>query len=163
MVHQQGKILDAIAQGRQINPKDIEGYKKIARFYLQCERYEEARQILENLLASLPDQADLKKQLEPSLRAIQQPLHGVRQLLASRLGQLPAIPAFDLRHQTPQVGPAQRARLATAEHSRKPGVKRLEVLLQSRRSAVHCRPPPWLRCGLHCGSEGILPYLRLYY
>ena len=57
---------------KQIDPKDIEGYKKIARFYLQCERYEEARQILEKLIASKPDNADLKKQLDPSLRAIKQ-------------------------------------------------------------------------------------------
>ena len=27
---------------KQIDPKNVEHYKKIARFYLQCERYEEA-------------------------------------------------------------------------------------------------------------------------
>ena len=42
---------------KQINPKDVEHYKKVARFYLQCERYEEARQTLESLLAAFPDQA----------------------------------------------------------------------------------------------------------
>jgi len=57
---------------KQINPKDIEQYKKIARFYLQSERYEEARQVLEGLLKAFPDQPDLKEQLAPSLRAIGQ-------------------------------------------------------------------------------------------
>ncbi len=54
---------------KQVNPKDVEQYKKIARFYLQSERYEEARQILESLVAAFPKQADLKEQLAPSLRA----------------------------------------------------------------------------------------------
>ena len=31
---------------KQIDPKNIEHYKKIARFYLQSERYEEAKQVL---------------------------------------------------------------------------------------------------------------------
>ena len=57
---------------KQINPKDIEQYKKIARFYLQCERYEEAKQALDALVAAFPKQADLKEQLAPSLRAIAQ-------------------------------------------------------------------------------------------
>ena len=64
---------------KQIKPKEgddekkeIENYKKVARFYLQSERYEEARQTLEKLIAAFPDQTDLKKQLAPSLRAIEQ-------------------------------------------------------------------------------------------
>jgi pimeloyl-ACP methyl ester carboxylesterase/thioredoxin-like negative regulator of GroEL len=57
---------------KQINPKEMEHYKKVARFYLQCERYEEARAALEALLAAFPDQADLKEQLAPSIRAIGQ-------------------------------------------------------------------------------------------
>lgn len=57
---------------KQIDLKNPEHYKKVARFYLQCERYEEARLTLEALLAAFPDQADLKKDLEPSLRAITQ-------------------------------------------------------------------------------------------
>ncbi len=57
---------------KQVNPKEIEHYKKIARFYLQAERYEEARQVLESLLKAFPDQPDLKEQLAPSLRAIGQ-------------------------------------------------------------------------------------------
>ena len=57
---------------KQIDPKSVEDYKKVARFYLQCERYDEARAVLEGLLAAFPDQADLKEQLAPSLRAIAQ-------------------------------------------------------------------------------------------
>lgn len=57
---------------KQIDPKDAEHYKKVARFYLQCERYEEARQMLEKLLEAFPDNADFKEQLAPSLRAIRQ-------------------------------------------------------------------------------------------
>jgi len=55
-----------------IDPKNIEHHKKLARFYLQSERYEEARKILEELLASFPDRSELKEQLAPSLRAIVQ-------------------------------------------------------------------------------------------
>ncbi len=36
---------------KQTNPKDIEQLKKIARFYLQSERYEDARQTLDELLS----------------------------------------------------------------------------------------------------------------
>ena len=57
---------------KQIDPKSVEGYKKVARFYLQCERYADARAVLDGLLAAFPDQADLKEQLAPSLRAIAQ-------------------------------------------------------------------------------------------
>jgi pimeloyl-ACP methyl ester carboxylesterase len=57
---------------KQMDVKDVEQYKKIARFYLQCERYEEAKKTLESLIKAFPDQPDLKKELEPSLRAITQ-------------------------------------------------------------------------------------------
>jgi predicted esterase len=57
---------------KQINAKDSESLKKIARFYLQSERYEDARQALDDLLAAFPDRKDLKEQLTPSLRAIKQ-------------------------------------------------------------------------------------------
>lgn len=57
---------------KQVDPTKIEHYKKVARFYLQCERYEEAKQVLDNLLKTFPEQADLKEQLAPSLRAIVQ-------------------------------------------------------------------------------------------
>ena len=57
---------------KQIDPKKVEHYKKIARFYLQCERYKEAKQALDDLLAAFPDRKDLKEQLAPSMRAIVQ-------------------------------------------------------------------------------------------
>lgn len=63
---------------KQINPQDIEHQKRIARFYLQAERYEEAQQQLEAILKNFPEQPELREQLEPTLRA-------VRQLAAQRL------------------------------------------------------------------------------
>ncbi|MEN6405290.1 MAG: peptidase [Thermoguttaceae bacterium] len=57
---------------KQINRDDVESYKKAARFYLQCGRPEDARRILEQLLTAFPGRTDLKSQLAPSLRAIQQ-------------------------------------------------------------------------------------------
>jgi pimeloyl-ACP methyl ester carboxylesterase len=57
---------------KQINPKTPEDYKKIARFYLQAERYENAQQALDAMLAAFPDQPDLKEQLKPSMRSIAQ-------------------------------------------------------------------------------------------
>jgi len=63
---------------KQIDPQDIEHQKRIARFYLQAERYEEARAQLEAILKNFPDQPELREQLEPTLRA-------VRQLAAQRL------------------------------------------------------------------------------
>ena len=57
---------------KRINPQSVEDYKKVARFYLQCQRYADARAVLDDLLAKFPHQADLKEQLAPSLRAIAQ-------------------------------------------------------------------------------------------
>lgn len=62
---------------KHIDPKgtktiNVEGYKRIARFYLQSERYEKAEQLLEDLLKEFPDRADLKEQLTPFLRSIKQ-------------------------------------------------------------------------------------------
>jgi len=57
---------------KQINPKDIEQLKKIARFYLQGERYEDAQQALDDLLAAFPDRKELKEQLAPIIRSIKQ-------------------------------------------------------------------------------------------
>ena len=62
-----GKIL-----AKQINSEDIEDRKKIARFYLQCERYEEAAAELDAVLAAFPDDAEVREQLEPSTRALKQ-------------------------------------------------------------------------------------------
>ncbi len=54
---------------KQVNPKVAEDYKKIARFYLQGERYQEARQALESFVAAFPDQ---KEDVAQSLRLIEQ-------------------------------------------------------------------------------------------
>ena len=65
---------------KQINPKDVEHLKKIARFYLQSERYEDARRALDDLVAAFPERKELKEQLAPSIRAIKQ--LSAQQLLA---------------------------------------------------------------------------------
>jgi predicted esterase len=70
-------VLHAILMN-QIDPKKLEDRKKLARFYLQCERYEEARAALEAILQDFPNQTDIREQLEPSIQAI-------RQLSAKRL------------------------------------------------------------------------------
>jgi predicted esterase/tetratricopeptide (TPR) repeat protein len=57
---------------RQINPKDVEHRKKIARFYLQSERYDKAREALQSILADFPQMTDLKQQLEPTIQQLGQ-------------------------------------------------------------------------------------------
>ena len=57
---------------RQIEPGNIEHRKKIARFYLQSERYQESYSELEKILTDFPDQPDIRQQLEPSIRALKQ-------------------------------------------------------------------------------------------
>ena len=56
----------------QIDPQNPEHYKKIARFYIQAERYKEAEAVLNALLKAFPDRKDLAEQLAPSLRQIKQ-------------------------------------------------------------------------------------------
>jgi hypothetical protein len=56
----------------QINPKNVEHRLKIVRFLLECERYDKAKQVLNDLLAAFPDKPDLKEQLAPSLKKIAQ-------------------------------------------------------------------------------------------
>ena len=63
---------------KRIDPTDVEDRKKIARFYLQGERYEEAYKELERILAGFPDDTKLREQIEPSIRSL-------RQLRAQRL------------------------------------------------------------------------------
>ncbi|MBN2579276.1 MAG: tetratricopeptide repeat protein [Pirellulales bacterium] len=63
---------------KQIEPENAEHVKKIARFYLQAERYEEAQKILEALLQKFPDRPELKEQITATVRSI-------RQLSAQRL------------------------------------------------------------------------------
>ncbi|NUQ61363.1 MAG: peptidase [Pirellulales bacterium] len=62
-----GKILS-----HQTNPTDLEQRKRVARFYLQAERYEDAYQELERILKDFAGTADIQEQLEPSIRAIRQ-------------------------------------------------------------------------------------------
>lgn len=50
----------------------LDDIKRIARFYLQCERYEEAAKELETFLAEHAQDAEAQKQLAPSLEAIRQ-------------------------------------------------------------------------------------------
>lgn len=57
---------------KQIDPKKPEHYKKVARFYIQSERYREAEAVLNALLKAFPDRKDLAEQLAPSLRQIKQ-------------------------------------------------------------------------------------------
>ncbi len=64
---QLGKIL-----AKQIDPEDVEDRKKLARFYLQCERYEDAAAELDAALKAFPDDPDIKQQLESSHRALKQ-------------------------------------------------------------------------------------------
>lgn len=68
-----GKILY-----RQINPKEIEHRKRIARFYIQCERYEDAQKEIESILKDFGNDPSVKEQLTP-------PLQAVRRLSATRL------------------------------------------------------------------------------
>jgi len=56
----------------QINPKDIEHRKKIARFYIQAERYEEAARELEGILADFTSNPAAKEQVAPTLLALRQ-------------------------------------------------------------------------------------------
>jgi len=65
---------------RQIDPKNVEHRKKIARFYLQSERYEDAYNELEGILADYPNDANIKEQLDPSMRRLKQ--LAARRLLA---------------------------------------------------------------------------------
>jgi len=57
---------------KSIGKDDLEKRKKVARFYLQGERYKEAYKELEQILADFADDAEVKKELEPSIRALRQ-------------------------------------------------------------------------------------------
>lgn len=56
----------------QIDPKDIEQRKKVARFYIQAERYEEAARELEGVLADFTSSPAAKEQVAPTLLALRQ-------------------------------------------------------------------------------------------
>ena len=57
---------------KQINPADVEHRKKIARFYLQSQRYKDAREELEAIVKAFPGKTDLRAELEPSIRLLAQ-------------------------------------------------------------------------------------------
>jgi len=63
---------------KQIDMKDVEQRKKVVRFYLQSERYDDAAKELQTILDDFAQNATVREQLEPSLRAL-------RQLAAQRL------------------------------------------------------------------------------
>ncbi len=69
---------------KQIDPKDVEHRKKIARFYLQCEYYKEAREELEAIITAFPDDPNVKDDLAPSIRSLRQ-LSAQRQMLELKL------------------------------------------------------------------------------
>jgi predicted esterase len=55
----------------QIDPKNIEHRKRVAKFYIQCERYRDAARELQQVLAEFPDDAT-KEQIQPTLDALRQ-------------------------------------------------------------------------------------------
>lgn len=57
---------------KQIDPKDIEQRKKIARFYLQCDQYKQAGAELKQMLKDFPGNAQLAEDLTPMLRLLKQ-------------------------------------------------------------------------------------------
>ncbi len=65
---------------KQCRPGNIEDRKKLARFYLQAERYELAAKELEALLAEHPSDEALRQEIAPAMEAIRQ--MGARRLLA---------------------------------------------------------------------------------
>ena len=69
------KILDKLGEDG-----DADLRRRIARFYMQCERFGDAAKEIDAVLAAEPDNADLKKQLEPVLKSIHEAR--ARQLLA---------------------------------------------------------------------------------
>ena len=63
-------VLDKILR-KQIVPENIEDRNKIASFYLQSERYKDAREELEAILKAFPDNPNIK-QLAPTIRRLRQ-------------------------------------------------------------------------------------------
>lgn len=65
---------------RQCRPGNVEDRKKLARFYLQAERYELAAKELEALLAEHPNDEAVRQEIAPAMEAVRQ--MGARRLLA---------------------------------------------------------------------------------
>jgi predicted esterase len=57
---------------KQIDPNDVEQRKRIARFYLQSERYKDARAELEAIVKAFADKTDVRAALEPLIQSIRQ-------------------------------------------------------------------------------------------
>ena len=57
---------------KQIDPTKVEHHKKIARFYLQSERYSEARAALEAIPKLFPENPELEESLAPTIRRLRQ-------------------------------------------------------------------------------------------
>ena len=56
---------------RQIDPKDLEQRKKIARFYVQSDRYDDAKRELDQIVADFGQKTDLQGQLAAPRRALE--------------------------------------------------------------------------------------------
>lgn len=56
----------------QIDRKDLEGRKRVARFYIQAKRFHEAVQELEAILQDFAETPGIRDQLEPILRQVRQ-------------------------------------------------------------------------------------------
>lgn len=63
----------------QIDRKDLEGRKRVARFYIQAKRFREAVDELEKILQDFADTPGIRDQIEPILRQVRQ--LGAQQLL----------------------------------------------------------------------------------
>ena len=57
---------------KRIDLKKSEDYKRIARFYMQAERFEDAIKVLEAMSEAFPDKTDLKEQIKPVTISIRQ-------------------------------------------------------------------------------------------
>ncbi|MGA2035682.1 MAG: PHB depolymerase family esterase [Thermoguttaceae bacterium] len=53
---------------KQIDPKNIEHRKRIARFYIESERYDDARKELEAIVADFPQNTEVRQQLQPTIQ-----------------------------------------------------------------------------------------------
>ena len=65
------EILDKILY-KQIDTADVDDRRRIASFYLQSERYEDASAEVQSILADFPGQADVQEQLKPLVQRLNQ-------------------------------------------------------------------------------------------
>jgi len=124
---------------KQIDPKNIEHCKKIASFYLQCQRYAEAQQALQAILQEFPQRADLKEDLMPLIRALRQ--LGSQRLLAElklrseagqhtfALGKLKAFPSQEVAGEILQAVREMIQQYETLQTQRDSVVQQFDSLL----------------------------------